>query len=150
MNNQTIESNKRVTQLYYVAFNQHPSEWPIVEALFTSLEHLEPKALIEAYTKLAEEFKNGNPSQKALYIFALSHTLKRVFGKSPIRLVENSRLVFGEAIVYDNGTYREVDEKLQVKLNDQSNLSSFVQQLNSGKAFDELDEKTKSWWRNRY
>jgi len=34
--------------------------------------------------------------------------------------------------------------------NDRVNLNSFVQNLNRGVGFDELDEDLKAWWLNRY
>lgn len=47
----------------------------------------------------------------------------------------------------------KVDEKNQLALRqaaDRKQLSHFVREINSGKAFEELDAATRAWWWNRY
>jgi hypothetical protein len=149
MNNQTNKTST-VQQPYTVAFKADPGEWPKIETLLNYLDQLEPAVLVEKYTALVRKFKTRQRPKAAYYIFALMHTFKRVFGKSPILLEDATRLVFGREIFYEHGTFHEADSKKQAFLNNQSRLSSMMRQLNAGQSFDDLDSATKSWWYNRY
>jgi hypothetical protein len=46
-------------------------------------------------------------------------------------------------------TPEEKDIEVLVR-NDRANLNSFVENLNRGVRFDDLDQDLKAWWMNRY
>jgi len=46
-------------------------------------------------------------------------------------------------------TQEERDIELLVRT-DRANLNSFIEKLNEGVSFDNLDEDLKAWWVNRY
>ena len=47
----------------------------------------------------------------------------------------------------DTGDEKKIDELVR---NDREKLNSFVENLNRGIDFDDLDEDLKAWWLNRY
>jgi hypothetical protein len=47
----------------------------------------------------------------------------------------------------DTGEVKDIEALIR---NDRENLSSFVESLNRGVSFDDLDEDLKAWWMNRY
>ena len=47
----------------------------------------------------------------------------------------------------DTGEEKDIEVLIR---NDRANLNSFVENLNRGVSFDDLDEDLKAWWVNRY